>query len=114
MPKGAGGTLNNIALPIDNHYSNQNIKERHETFNTIAECPQLLISQVGQKIPPIKLRYFFKSTNQWLQIAAPDRVRLVRPPHKSVKNHMDQSNDRIRHSNRSKLMQKPVSPFLTD
>ena len=44
----------------------------------------------------------------------PDQGRLVRPPHKSVKNHIDQSNDRIRHPSRSKLMQKPLSPFLTD
>ena len=33
-----------------------------------AECPQLRISQVGQKIPPIKLQDFFKWTNQWLQL----------------------------------------------
>ena len=57
--------------------SNQNIKERHKTFNMTPECPQLRISQVGQKIPPIKLQDFFKRTNQWLQIGAPDQGRSV-------------------------------------
>ena len=47
-------------------------------------------------------------------IGAPEQGRSVRPPHKSVKNHIDQSNDLIRHPSRSKLMQKPLSPFLTD
>ena len=79
-----------------------------------AECPQLRISQVGQKIPPVKLQDFFKWANQWLQIGAPDQGRSVRPPHKSVKNHIDQSNDRIRHPSRSKLMQKLLSHFLTE
>ena len=47
-------------------------------------------------------------------IGTPDQGRSVRPPHKSVKNHIDQSNDWIRHPSRAKLMQKPLSPFLTD
>ena len=60
MPEGAAGTLNIIALAIGNINNNQNRALGHETFNMTAECPQLRISQVGQKIPPIKLQDFFK------------------------------------------------------
>ena len=77
--------------------------------------PPAAISQVGQKIPQIKLQDFLNEPINGYKLEPLTKIdRSGHPTIKSVKNHIVQSKDRIRHPRRSKLMQKPLSPFLTD